>query len=72
MAPSGPDSNQEERMKRTKKTAGDTGRGQTLEYLGIRITPETRRRLQELADADGRSVSGMIRVALESYLQKQG
>jgi predicted DNA-binding protein len=43
-----------------------------LGYVGLRIAPETRKRLQAMAEKDGRSESGMIRVILERFLEAEG
>jgi predicted DNA-binding protein len=40
-----------------------------LEYLAIRLKPETRASLRAEAEKDGRSESGMIRIILERHVQ---
>jgi predicted DNA-binding protein len=42
-----------------------------LGYVGIRISPETRKSLQDLAQKDGRTESAFIRLILERFLQAE-
>jgi predicted DNA-binding protein len=46
-------------------------RNPDLGYVGIRLSVETRKGLQALAKADGRTESGFIRVILERFLKAE-
>lgn len=35
------------------------------EFLGLRISPETKKRLTELAEAEGRTLSNFVRLVLD-------
>lgn len=40
--------------------------------IQIRVTPEQKEKLQELADADGRTVSNYILMLLQRQIEQQG
>lgn len=41
-----------------------------LEFLGLRISTETKKRLTELAEAEGRTLSNYVRIILEKEAKK--
>lgn len=47
-----------------------TGKSEHSPHLAFRVDPDTRKRLQDLADAEGVSASRMARRALDEYLQR--
>ncbi len=40
------------------------------EFLGLRISPETKKRLTKLAEAEGRTLSNFVRRILEKEAKK--
>jgi len=44
--------------------------GRRSPVMQVRVPPETRQRLQRLADEQGRKTSDVMRAALEDYLRK--
>lgn len=40
------------------------------DFLGLRISPETKKRLTELAEAEGRTLSNLVRLILDKEAQK--
>ena len=40
------------------------------EFLGLRISPETKKRLTEMAEAEGRTLSNFVRLILEKEAKK--
>lgn len=47
-----------------------TGKSEHSPHLAFRVDPQTRARLQDLADAEGVSASRVARRALDEYLQR--
>ncbi len=41
---------------------------QKHEFLGLRISPEMKKRLTEMAEADGRTLSNYVRLVLDKLI----
>ena len=41
------------------------------EFLGLRISPETKKRLTEMAEAEGRTLSNFVRMILDREAKKE-
>jgi hypothetical protein len=42
------------------------------EYVGVHMTPQEKKALQEMADRDGRTVSSLIRKWIADAVKEQG
>ena len=64
--------NHRERKKQQAPQDGAKEQKMKNEFLGLRISSETKRRLMQLAEADGRTLSNYVRMILEKLaLEKE-
>lgn len=60
----------ERETKHAPKRGGKGGKMKRNEFLGLRISPETKKRLSQKAEAEGRTLSNFVRRILEKEAKK--